>query len=448
MIKFANTFLLCVTLTLVLTAQQNSGWELTPVNILNTPGDEYAPQMGPAGLLYARNPVVGDQSVELRSELMYSAFRQNGQFSGRSFSEELSSASHEGSISIGPNGDFVIFSRNSQSGRSSRNYLYMSQIGVYDYQKATELPFNDPRFNTTHPALDQSGKRLIFASDRPGGFGGFDLYYAEYKQGQWSKPINLGSEVNSKNDEIFPFWGDHNQLTFSSDRPGGLGGLDLYLLDANDEVWSRVQHLGAPFSSEGDDKGITWSVEKGKGFISSNRDGGNGGDDLYSFTFSAESPISWMTQSPESKLKTAEVESELSTTAVTLNSDRLLDSIVYSNTIVSDRQISASLLDQINLAISSIKVEPGYQFTKIDLQLLSTQTPKAAREEAVKLVSSISKALPLHTSAQINASGFSVYSDVGRMTKAYWSMSSEARVEYELTLQKVSTGNGIGLNID
>ena len=448
MIKFAITFLFSLMLSVGLTAQHESGWQLTPVNILNTPGDEYAPQLGADGLLYSRNPVAGDEDVALRSELMYSTFRQNGQSAGRIFSEELSTPFHEGSYSVGPKGNFVVFSRNSPSNRNSRNYIYLSKIGVYDYQKAEELPFNDPRFNTTHPALDQSGKRMLFASDRPGGFGGFDLYYAEFRQGEWSIPINLGPEVNSMNDEIFPCWGENDQLTFSSDRPGGLGGFDLYLLNVNETMWSRVIHLCAPFSSKGDDKGLTWSAAQGKGFVSSNRDGGVGGDDLYSFTFSEKSPVSWIIAEQGLADQAVGLDSDEPTKSLALEENFALDSVVISRTLTANHRISSSLSDQLSLDISSIEIKTGYKLTKIDLKLLSTQTPKAARLEAAVLANTIAKAFPTQSTALVKSSGLSVYSDKGRMSEGYAKLSSEARVVYELTIQKVTTDKGIGLNID
>ena len=292
--KIAIFLLLQLTTAFALSAQDAGSWQLTKVDALNTSGDEYAPRIVSGGLLYSRSPVVGDERVALRTEIMFSSFRQNGFQEGQTFSEELSSPLHESHASVGPNEEFVVFSRNSPFKKSAKNFLYLSKVGTYEYQDAEPLPFNDPRFNSTHPSLDASGKRLLFASDRPGGFGGFDLYYAEYKNGVWSSPINLGEDVNSASDEIFPYWGGNNQISFSSNRPGGLGGIDLYLLDVSGNTWKGVKHLDRPFSSEGDDHGLTWSIEQGKGFLSSNREGGAGGDDIYSFLFSAESPISWM----------------------------------------------------------------------------------------------------------------------------------------------------------
>ncbi len=448
MIKFATTFLFSISLCLGLTAQHESGWQLTPVSVLNTPGDEYAPQIGGDGLLYSRNPVAGDKDVALHSELMFSAFRQNGQAGGRIFSEELSTPFHEGTFSLGPNGDFVVFSRNSPATRNGRNYIYLSKVGIHEYQTAEELPFNDPRFNTTHPALDQSGKRLLFASDRPGGFGGFDLYYAEFNQGTWSKPINLGPEVNSESDEIFPFWGENDQLTFSSDRPSGLGGFDLYLLNANELTWSQVIHLGVPFSSEGDDKGITWSLAQGKGFVSSNRDGGAGGDDLYSFTFSDVAPVSWMITKQGVAAESAEIDATATHKALAMEQNIAQDSVVLSKTLTANRRISSTLSDQLRRDISTIEIKDGYKLTKIDVKLLSTQTPKAARIEADVLANTIAKAFPTQSSTQIKTSGLSAYSDEGRMSAGYSTLLTEAQVVYELTIQKEVSDPGIGLNVD
>lgn len=287
-------FVLSSALTVNLLAQPKDGWNLSPVDVLNTAGDEYAPRVSEQGLLYSRSPEAGELNVELRTELMFSSFRKNGLSQGRRFSAELSSPLHESTACFGPNEDFLVFSRNALSKKKATNFLYLSKNGVLDYQEAEELPFNDTRYNCTHPSLDASGKRLLFASDRPGGFGGFDLYYAEYRNGAWSAPINLGPDINSKSDEIFPSWNENQIITFSSNRLGGFGGLDLYVFDASQTTWTHVEHLGKPFSSEGDDHGLSWSIAKGQGFLSSNRVGGKGGDDIYSFSFSKEFPISWL----------------------------------------------------------------------------------------------------------------------------------------------------------
>lgn len=566
--NYALTLLFSIVFLGSLHAQQARGWNLTHVDVLNTPGDEYSPRIEEHGLLYSRSPVSDDANVSLRTELMYSAFRQNGLQEARLFSDELSTPLHESSACLGPNEDFVIFSRNSPAKRNPTNYLYLSKSGVLDFQEAEPLPFNDPRFNSAHPTLDDSGKRLLFASDRPGGFGGFDLYYAEYSDGKWSKPINLGKEVNSKSDEIFPNWGDNNLITFSSNRPGGQGGLDLYLLDASQNGWKRVEHLGRPFSSEGDDQGLTWSLAKGKGFLASNREGGKGGDDIYSFTFSKESPIDWMVHGevedvlvllnpagavvgrlneygqwsgtlatyPDTKnqrhvdlskrlcgtyaagemgapdsitmngirievgrsdflqpLQDVMVRNETATeqvvdyrsdktggiclstpvkpgswiiekqgfapqsidldparpyVALNLNSDFSADSIVIRNTIAVNRRISSSLTDEILSAVSMLGVESGYQLMGGEVYLLSTQTNKAAKAEVDKLVQVLRKAVLVHSSAQVETSGLSVYSDEGLREQEERGSTAEAVLEVELRFQKVPTEKGIGLQMD
>ncbi|MFK8058411.1 MAG: hypothetical protein AB8F78_19960 [Saprospiraceae bacterium] len=553
---------------MALSAQQDDGWKLTPVEVLNTSGDEYAPRLESLGLLYSRSPVAGDSDIELRTELMYSAFRQNGLQEGGLFSEELSSPLHESSACLGPNADFVVFSRNSPSKRATTNFLYFSRIGVHDFQKAEQLPFNDSRFNTAHPSLDRSGKRLLFSSDRPGGYGGFDLYYAEYKDGVWSKAINLGKDVNSKSDEIFPFWGDNEQITFSSNRPGGFGGIDLYLLDASNAEWKRVKHLGRPFSSEGDDHGLSWSTAHGKGFLASNREGGKGGDDIYSFTFSDSSPISWLdpgaatdelvvlngnrevvallddrnhwrgslstfpnakdlehqelarrfcgsfkqgaSGSPDTiiangvrieiersdihqplvdvKFRNAEEESDptvyltgmtggvclpspsqkqswllekqgFSPQTITVNSSVPFveaqmemslpaDSIVLRNMVVANRRIAGSLSEKLISSLAGVVLESEYQIVSLQVNLLSSHTPKYARAEADRLAKVIVKELSVHPSIEVESSGVSLFSDEGSREQARVGITAEALVEYELLLKKIPAGKGIGLNLD
>lgn len=144
---------------------------------------------------------------------------------------------------------------------------------------------------TGHPTISTDGKFMVFASNIGGGKGGLDLYISELNRGKVGKPINLGPSINTPDDDMFPHLRMDGSLYFSSDRPEGMGGLDIYKasvvgeLNAKKgaEIWGKVENMRYPLNSEGDDFGIYFEKGKEAGYLSSNRAGGKGLDDIYSF---------------------------------------------------------------------------------------------------------------------------------------------------------------------
>ena len=138
-----------------------------------------------------------------------------------------------------------------------------------------------------HPALSLDGNFMVFASDLPGGFGGKDLWFSAFDEDNenWGDPENLGSEINSEGDEMFPSFRADGSLYFSSNRQGGLGGFDLCYAEAREGImaFSEVKFLPYPLNSSGDEVGIIYKKLTNSGILSSNRKGGKGQDDLYEF---------------------------------------------------------------------------------------------------------------------------------------------------------------------
>ena len=148
------------------------------------------------------------------------------------------------------------------------------------------LDINSDLFSTGHPAISTDGKTLFFASDRPGGFGGTDIWKVSIDaDGKTGNPINLGYTVNTSQNEMFPYVESaNNMLFFSSDGHTGLGGLDVfygYMNDAQSSI-SGLTNMGVPVNSEFDDFGFLIDDALEKGYFVSNREGGNGDDDIYS----------------------------------------------------------------------------------------------------------------------------------------------------------------------
>lgn len=143
--------------------------------------------------------------------------------------------------------------------------------------------YNNKAFSVAHPAVSENGKKMIFSSNMPGGFGKSDLYFSEFIDGEWTKPENLGATINTFGNEYFPYLADETTLYFSSEGHMGYGGLDIYVSKYKNGEWGQPINLKAPLNSSYDDFGILLYDDKNKGYFSSNRPGGMGGDDIYKF---------------------------------------------------------------------------------------------------------------------------------------------------------------------
>ncbi len=151
-----------------------------------------------------------------------------------------------------------------------------------------DFDFNNKNYSVAHAAVSQDGKSIIFASDSKEfgkNFGGTDLFIIKKKGEEWSTPVNLGETINTPADEEYPFYSAQNEIFFASDGHYGLGGLDIYSARFDGEEWTEPENIGAPFNTSFDDFNYVFSDESGFGFLSSNRPGGKGSDDIYTFQY-------------------------------------------------------------------------------------------------------------------------------------------------------------------
>ncbi|MCX6244301.1 MAG: OmpA family protein [Bacteroidetes bacterium] len=142
---------------------------------------------------------------------------------------------------------------------------------------------NSDEYSVGHPALSPDAKTLYFVSDIKGGYGGTDLYMCTREGDKWSKPVNLGEQINTFGNEMFPFIADNGDLFFSSDGLPGYGGLDIFVSHNVNGQWTKPENLGKPLNSSFDDFSLADFSNTGKGLFSSNRPDGKGSDDLYSY---------------------------------------------------------------------------------------------------------------------------------------------------------------------
>ncbi|HNE51167.1 MAG TPA: hypothetical protein PKM51_04145 [Chitinophagales bacterium] len=149
-----------------------------------------------------------------------------------------------------------------------------------------ELELNDVEYSCAFPSINKDGNILFFTSDRGGGFGGKDIYYSVLQNGVWSKPKNAGKNINTSGDERYPFIHSDGTLFFSSTGLPGNGGMDIFKSVPNKlGEWGKPENLGKPFNSTADDFGFYLDGNYEYGYFSSNRSGGMGNDDIYSFQY-------------------------------------------------------------------------------------------------------------------------------------------------------------------
>lgn len=198
---------------------------------------------------------------------------------------------HDGPVAFTRDLNTALLTRsNQQGGKLKRDeekrahlQLYSATLSKKRYKAAVLLPFNGDVYSTGHPALSTDGRTLVFASDIPGGKGGSDLYLSRWENGGWSTPKNLGPEINTPADELFPFITSTGMLWFASAGHPGLGGLDIFFATADEAGgWKGVRNPGTPLNSSRDDFSICFDT-RGAGYFASNRPGGKGEDDIYRF---------------------------------------------------------------------------------------------------------------------------------------------------------------------
>jgi peptidoglycan-associated lipoprotein len=276
--------------------EKESYYRVKNLELVNTPAAEYSP-------------------VHLNDELYFTSSRGNGKVyeaTGTPFTDIYKVTSrgavvdlatlrplpeginheniNDGCITFTPDGRIMVFAKgNTGKSRGASDVdLYLSRFRNGSWSDPVPLNINDPDAWDSSPAFSRDGRTLYFSSNRRGrgrnmvGYGGNDLYAAQMdSRGRFSRVRNLGPEINTAGNELFPYVADDGKLYFASDGHPGYGGLDLFVVGrANGKT--VVENLGQPVNSTGDDFGI-FLFKADRGFFTSNREGGKGDDDIYTF---------------------------------------------------------------------------------------------------------------------------------------------------------------------
>ena len=207
---------------------------------------------------------------------------------------------HDANAVITKDGKTMYFNKDNGFKRRRLNKENLIRLKLFKAEKVNgewknikELPFNSNDFSSGHPALSPDEKTLYFTSDRPGGFGEEDIYQVSINEnGTYGEPKNLGKEINTEGIEMFPFMTKDSTLFFSSNGHIGLGGLDVFKSNLISDTFQKPTNLGAPLNSKLDDFSFIIKEDENIGFVCSNREGGKGDDDIYSFErFKAITPV-------------------------------------------------------------------------------------------------------------------------------------------------------------
>jgi outer membrane protein OmpA-like peptidoglycan-associated protein len=209
------------------------------------------------------------------------------------FANKIRIPFHEATPIFTKDGQTMYFTQNNYlKGKKRENAKKITFFKIYkaklidkEWSNVEELPFDSDNYSVGHPALSPDEKTLYFASDMPGTKGQSDIFKCIIDEdGNYGIPENLGSKINTEGRESFPFISEENELYFASDGHPGLGGLDIFVVEiAKDGSYKKIKNIGEPANSSDDDFGFLINSETRRGFLTSNREGGKGSDDIYQF---------------------------------------------------------------------------------------------------------------------------------------------------------------------
>jgi outer membrane protein OmpA-like peptidoglycan-associated protein/tetratricopeptide (TPR) repeat protein len=279
-----------------------------PVSVgpgINTTDDEYWPSITADGqtMMFTRQPNMANNpgfTGVVQEDFYISYFSANAWQKAFNAGAPLNTIQNEGAQSISSNGSYMFFTACNRPGGLGNCDLYFSAFNNGKWTEPSNLgsPVNTNRWEST-PSISADGKTLFFSSSRPGGFGGKDIWLTRLnEQNKWTEPVNLGSEINTEGDEMSPFIHfDGKTLYFASDGRVGMGGFDLFVTRMKDDsTWTTPQNLGYPINTYNDEMGLIIESGGQKAYYSSTRDKSKG-KDIYSFNLyesARPNPVSYM----------------------------------------------------------------------------------------------------------------------------------------------------------
>lgn len=276
-------------------------YEVKNMTSINTERSEFSPFVTNNKLMFIAerdafdfvNYRVDDYSGEPYMNMFISKLEGTEPQKSKDFSKKINTEYHEGPACISPDGQTLYFTstdRIAKKGYVNQSRIYTAVGSDRNWKQIKPLDIGTNEYSIGHPSISADNNFLFFTSNMPGGYGGKDLYYCQRNGDTWGEPVNLGPDINTSGDEMFPSVRKDGMLFFSSNGLPGFGGLDIYSAKNVGGKWILNRNEGLNLNSSRDDFGITF-LNDSMGYFSSNRAGGKGNDDIYLYEFNSRSMV-------------------------------------------------------------------------------------------------------------------------------------------------------------
>lgn len=266
-------------------------FELNNLDV-NTAFSDFGTSTNNGNLIFASSRDSNGRLYNWNQQPFLDLFQLSDDHSVRELDGDVNTRYHESSTTFTKDGTTMYFTRNNffkgKFKKDSKNThglkIYKATFEDNEWTNIESLPFNSDEYNVAHPTLSVDEKKLYFASDMPGTIGASDIFVVTINDDDsYGTPTNLGAVINTEGRENFPYISEQGNLYFSSDGQIGLGGLDVFKVDSIENSIVSVTNLGKPINSSKDDFGYIIKESTREGYVTSNRAGGKGDDDIYSF---------------------------------------------------------------------------------------------------------------------------------------------------------------------
>lgn len=272
-------------------------YEIKNLEMINTKRSEFCPVVINNKLYFVAekvNDIVDFEKSALNNQpylnIFFSDIKNNEVKKSSLVSKKVNSSFHDGPITFSNDGKIAAFTRvNYIVNKKNKDFvnrakIYFTDINGKSFSKPKAFTYNSDEYSCAHPSLSADGTILFFSSDMPGSYGGQDIWMCKKNGDGWDKPVNLGFDINTTGDEVFPSVKKDGSLYFSSNGLPGFGDLDIFTAKQVDGKWLLNRNEGLYLNSKADDFGITF-INDSVGYFSSNREGGKGEDDIYYFKY-------------------------------------------------------------------------------------------------------------------------------------------------------------------
>ncbi|MDO5968488.1 OmpA family protein [Flavivirga aquimarina] len=263
---------------------------------INTSFSDFGTSVFQENLVFASSRGKNERLYNWNEQPFLDIYQLNSDGTASEIKGDINTKYHESSTAFTKDGKTVYFTRNNfYKGKFKKNTKNIHGLKIYkaeliegEWTNIEPLPFNSDEYNVAHPTLNVEETKLYFSSDMDGTMGASDIFVVDINaDGTYGGPVNLGSKINTEGRENFPFISNEGTLYFSSDGHPGLGGLDVFSFKNIDRIansFNKAVNVGKPINSPKDDFEYIINETTLNGYISSNREGGKGDDDIYSFT--------------------------------------------------------------------------------------------------------------------------------------------------------------------